>query len=391
MGLAVMLAFAPIARGAVRTWSITPILLVEAILISTWLLKVVNSGSYRFKLTALDIPLGIFTLLAIASFIVSIYKYDSLYALLMLLGYIGVYYVVAEEFDSKMRWNLGRYLIFLGTGLSFYGLLQYLGIFAHPWWVPNNFLAATYVNHNHFAGYLELVIPLAMALFLTAKPALKPKLALAVALVIMSAAFILTQSRGAWMSLSVSLLVMMIATGRDSSRRITAVLTLLVLAAAIISFVYLSRDLISARLETMAAASGEPSLASRLAIWKGALRMAADRPVFGTGIGTFMWAFPRYRPEGLNVIANFAHNDYLNIAAEMGAASLFTALWMLAAVIKSGLSKTLREPIRFGCAIGVLSLSLHGFVDFNFHIPANMLLFTVYAAFIMSGERRKKE
>jgi len=37
-----------------------------------------------------------------------------------------------------------------------------------------------------------------------------------------------------------------------------------------------------------------------------------------------------------------------------------------------------------GCAIGVLSMALHGLVDFNFHIPANMILFTIYAAIIMA-------
>ena len=42
----------------------------------------------------------------------------------------------------------------------------------------------------------------------------------------------------------------------------------------------------------------------------------------GTGIGTFIWAFSAYRPEGLQAQANFAHNDYLHMASEMGVASL---------------------------------------------------------------------
>jgi len=43
-----------------------------------------------------------------------------------------------------------------------------------------------------------------------------------------------------------------------------------------------------------------------------------------------------------------------------------------------------RHPVAAGCAAGVLSLSLHALVDFNFHIPANMILFTVLAGCVVA-------
>ena len=390
--LVAIVTFAPIARGAVKIWSITPILLAEAAMILIWFLKIVNVEKYQLKKTSADMPILLLALLSVISFSFSRYKYESLYELIKLFGYIGVYYIVINEFNYRTKRLLRNFLISFGAGLSAYGLLQYFGIFSHPWWVPKDFLAATYVNHNHFAGYLELIIPLAVATFMAARPRLAARLALSVALVVMASAFVLTQSRGAWISLSVSLFVMAILLGRDKSRRARTVLTLLLLAASILSFIYFSKDLISQRLEPVTtAASDEASFATRIAIWKGTIRMIRDHPIIGTGIGTFISVFPRYRPEGLNVIANFAHNDYLNVAAEIGIPALLVMIWLLIMAIRSGLKRGTNDTVKLGCAIGILSLSLHSLVDFNFHIPANMLLFTIYVAFIMSGRAHAKE
>jgi hypothetical protein len=56
--------------------------------------------------------------------------------------------------------------IILGSFLSAFGILQYLDLFGHSWWIPQEFLSATFVNHNHFAGLLELIIPVTVAAFL---------------------------------------------------------------------------------------------------------------------------------------------------------------------------------------------------------------------------------
>ncbi|MDD5423398.1 MAG: hypothetical protein PHT32_08305, partial [Candidatus Omnitrophica bacterium] len=69
---------------------------------------------------------------------------------------------------------------------------------------------------------------------------------------------------------------------------------------------------------------------------------------------------------------------------EMGLLAPFLMLWIFVVIIKAGFTKEGRNSLRsVGCAVGVLSMALHGMIDFNFHIPANMLLFTVYAAIIM--------
>ena len=390
LGLAAILIFTPIARGAVRVWSITPVLLIESFLLLLWLWRVNNDPVYRFKKTRLDLPVILFAILAAVSFIFSIYRHDSFYALLRLFGYIGIYYIVVNEFDHNMRRRIIWLVISLGSALSVYGLLQYFGLFSHFWWYPEEFLAATFVNHNHFAGYLELIMPLAAVMVFNRKG---NRTILSASLVIMITAFILTQSRGAWVSLLVSLSVMGFIFMRNTVLNKKAVIIFLLVLIALFSLVYFARDVIFHRMDTVSeiAHGKEASVESRLQMWQGALRLVREDPVVGTGIGTFIWAFPRYRPEGFYALANFTHNDYLNMASEMGIAAPFLMIWIFAIIIKAGFLKKNNElnPYAFGCAIGMLSLSIHGLTDFNFHIPSNMLLFSVWAGIVMRENRPK--
>jgi O-antigen ligase len=387
IALAAVLIFSPIARGAVRLWSVTPVLLALYAIIFIWAIKVANQNGYKFKATPLDKPLWIFAILAATSFALSIYKHDSFYALLRLFAYIGLYYAVVNEFDHKARRRIIWLVISIGGALSAYGLLQYFGIFSHSWWIPKQFLAATYVNHNHFAGYLELAIPVALAM-LTARSVAKStlsKLALVSALVPMLLAFVLTQSRGAWVSLGASLLIMLFLTvSRNKSwARLMVIIVFIVVIA--VSVIYFAGDMMSSRIATITAVSeGEDVSGGRFRIWQGAAGMIKERPLTGVGIGDFDHGFYRYRPPGFNARAVYAHNDYLHMAAEMGVFAPVIMLWLFIAAIRAGFRKRDRSPYAFGCAIGVMSLALHAIVDFNFHIPANMILFTVWLGIITS-------
>lgn len=391
--LAALLVFSPIARGTVRIWSMTLLLLIELSLVFVWLWKANNSEKYTFRKTALSVPIMIFAVLALISFIFSIYRHDSFYALLRLFGYIGIYYLVVNEFDHKMRQRLEILVICAGTGISLYGLLQYFGLFNHDWWEPQKFLAATYVNHNHFAGYLELVIPLTVGMLLgTWNKKQASELILIPALAVMLAAFILSQSRGAWFSLAMSFLIMIIIFARQKRLNVQVVFTIFMILLLVFSFLYFGRDIIYSRIDSISIMKGEESSANtRLKIWQGTVEMIRANPLTGVGIGDFIWGFPRFRPEGLNVQANFAHNDYLETASEMGMPALFVMIWLLAVIVIIGLKKSNSDPVKIGCIIGLLSLSLHGLVDFNFHIPANMLLFTIYAAIVTSTSRSNDE
>ena len=100
----------------------------------------------------------------------------------------------------------------------------------------------------------------------------------------------------------------------------------------------------------------EASSESRLAVWRGALRIIGDYPFWGTGYGTFLSVIPFYTPE-LRGMQLDAHNSYLIIAAEMGLPTLFVFLWLLLlAMWKSyRLSKIAKDPFLKAMALGVLA------------------------------------
>ena len=390
--IAIMLIFTPLARGTMLAWADKLFLLLEYLTILLWVLKLdLKKFPAILKRNSLTVPIFLFCALAAVSFYFSSYKYIGFFSLLRLFGFVFLYYIVSQEFGEPEKKRIMYLVITIGTALSLYGLFQYFNVLPHPWWYPDIFLSSTYVNHNNFAGYLELTIPAAVAFLFSRHHKRREGGAKYIgvfnlaALVIMLLAFILTQSRGAWISLSLALLcAIAILFKRDFFNKRSAVLSV-ILACTILSAVYFGKDVTALRIgETDIV--GDASFGTRLKIWQGSVDMIKANPITGTGIGTFIWAFPRYRPEGLLVKANFAHNEYLNMAAEMGIFAPIIMMWIFTVILKRGFRKDAPLYI-IGCATGVLSLVLHGLVDFNFHIPANMLLFTLFVAFIMSGEK----
>ena len=71
------------------------------------------------------------------------------------------------------------------------------------------------------------------------------------------------------------------------------------------------------------------------------------------------------------------------MTAEIGLLALPLILWMMFLALKRGFSMAGR-PEYAGITVGLISIFLHGLIDFNFHIPANMMLFVICVSFIMN-------
>jgi O-antigen ligase len=114
---------------------------------------------------------------------------------------------------------------------------------------------------------------------------------------------------------------------------------------------------------------------TRLSLYRSTLRMIADHPWFGTGLGTFNFAFPAYRSDELPMYGIFdrAHNTLLEIAAEAGAplACVVVASWVVVfGTLAYGVRTRRRDRVIPPAAIAVgLSAVLHSLVDFSLQIP----------------------
>lgn len=123
----------------------------------------------------------------------------------------------------------------------------------------------------------------------------------------------------------------------------------------------------------------------RWEVYRSTTRIIADYPWFGTGLGTFPWVFPAYRPASVSIwgVWDRAHNTPLEFASEMGVPLflVLTVAWIVAiAVLCRGVRDRRRDVIFpvAGCLVA-LSAILHSSVDFSLQIPG----FSIVVAAIM--------
>jgi O-antigen ligase len=133
------------------------------------------------------------------------------------------------------------------------------------------------------------------------------------------------------------------------------------------------------------------TVAARTGIWSDTLRLAADFPFFGSGFGTLAEVYPRYQSVYAGQRLIHAHNDWVQLFAEGGLAGTLAVLALVggygaAAVRRLGRRRD-REAVALalGGLTGMVAFLLHSFTEFNAHIPANALWFTVLAALTLKA------
>jgi O-antigen ligase len=120
-----------------------------------------------------------------------------------------------------------------------------------------------------------------------------------------------------------------------------------------------------------------------MAYWANTAEIFADYPLLGTGLGTFPSLYPDREGEETLIRLYHAHNDYLEYLSELGIVGMVLLLGgILFLLVKSFLIWKERTNPEFkslglGGIIAVICILFHSLTDFNLHIPANMLLFSV--------------
>ncbi len=113
----------------------------------------------------------------------------------------------------------------------------------------------------------------------------------------------------------------------------------------------------------------------RFAAYRSTLHMITDYPWFGTGLGTFAWAFPAYRSPDISMegVWDIAHSTTLELAAEVGlplAAAVFAGWLIMLAVLVQGIITRRRDAIIPLAAFSVSIIAiLHSSIDFSLQTP----------------------
>jgi O-antigen ligase len=118
---------------------------------------------------------------------------------------------------------------------------------------------------------------------------------------------------------------------------------------------------------------------SRSQIWKDTSSLIKEFPVLGTGLGTYEYAFPKYKTIKRQLLYDHAHNDYLELISGTGFTGFIIIItgsaYFLIMVTRLFIRR--RDPfvrgITIGCLGGISYIILHSLTDFNLQIPANAL------------------
>lgn len=140
----------------------------------------------------------------------------------------------------------------------------------------------------------------------------------------------------------------------------------------------------------------EGSAGERLSMYRSGLRMLADFPVFGVGLGGFQRAFVGYKELSIVEIVDHVHNSWLEIALEaglVGALALGAAFLAPLAALGRRLAGAELAPgaLHAGFFAAALALFLHGFVEFSFQIPANAAIAVVVLAAVSASLRAQED
>ncbi len=317
------------------------------------------------------------------------YRYETVQSLRLYCAYGALCFLIVQTLRHRAQLRfLAVTICAYGSAVATFALLQGLSGVGKIYWlrIPRHggWVYGPYVNHNHYAGLMELLLPVPLVLSLAHLGSRRRRAFAAIAAAIMAATIFLSGSRGGMLAFALQMSVLIAFLVRQKKGFRTAAVLGIFLVVMIGLATWVGGGELSNRLATIQT-EGRTELSSgmRMEIVKDGLKMFSLRPLLGWGMGVFPTVYPEYRSFYTNLFVNEAHNDYLQLLVEMGAAGFAVMLWFLVIVYSRAARKLAGWRYNSNGTAGLMALLgctgilLHSFVDFNLQIPANAALFYV--------------
>src|SRR6202521_4595086 len=382
-GICVLAAFAVLAHGAVEPWSEAVLEIGASILLLVWAWKALADSELKLVWNPLLWPLLAFWLVAAFQLAVGITA----------VALLALFFLFVQSHRTRTHWrNFVWFLLSLGFAISLFAILQHFTFNGKLYWVRElqygGIPFGPYVNRNHFAGLMELLIPPGLAIQILGGER-RDQLPLVTLFTLLPiGALFLSASRGGIISFvaEVAFLTILIVARRRERKVLGAAALILTLAAILVSWLG-----IGAALDRFATYKKlETSEGRRVEMLHDTLLIFQDHRILGTGLGTLQEVFPLYETVYDGLVVNHSHNDYAEALAETGAvgglcglAFLVLLFWTSWKILSVG-----GDPRSFayhaGALVACLGLLVHAGMDFNFHIPSNALIFLLQSALATS-------
>lgn len=417
IGLIFAIVFTALAHGAVEAWAIAVFGMMMVALVLLWGAKAMADKKLAVRMPKTVLPLA--ALLAVVfiqslafttgdgrrlslSMDVEATRVAALTLLLLLIAFV----IAANFFTSHNRMRaVAAILTAYGLAMAIFALAQHFTWNGRFYWIRQASAGVTspfgpFANHNHFAGYMELLMPLPFAMVITRAAKRDARLYHLFAATMMAVAAVASLSRGGMISLAAELVFLaLMSIRRDEPRgRLRSVALVALVVAAIPAGIYWTGpERVLNRVARTNLVSEDPNaetfFASRGWIWRDTLAMISANPVAGVGFGAYETAYPLYskadvmNPAGLSYSVDRAHNDYLQTLADCGIVGGVILAWFIVrlfrAVARGAKSHdALLRAFALGGGAGLFGLLTHSLFDFNLQLPSNALLFLVLAAIV---------
>jgi O-antigen ligase/tetratricopeptide (TPR) repeat protein len=444
-----VLLFSPLAFGTVEPWSLT---IMETFSIGTLFLLLIrnlqNKDAFLYEVPGIiplmfflaymfiqliPLPSGIIKIVSPETYnlyketilinepltwvSLSINKKATLMEIIRITTYAAFYILTIQLLTKKdiLKKTIAVVITFASL-LSFLGILQHILSNNKIFWFRELTQGGTpfgpYVNRNHYAGLMEMLFPLVLSLFLFYKPhvtynSFREKITeifnrkrtniyilLGFSAILIGTSVFLSLSRSGIVSLCLSMIifgVMFIARGTNRRR---GVIIIIVFVLIVLSVGWFGWDPIFERFERVRNAQGDIS-ELRLKIWEDSRNIVKDFPVTGTGFGSFINIYPKYRTISGDSIADHAHNDYIELFSDGGVIAFLISAWFLFSILYKSYKTFLKRHeiysiyLFIGCIAGIISVLIHSITDFNLHIGANGLYFFFLSGLAVSAANTK--
>jgi O-antigen ligase len=389
-----LLMFGPIAFGAVEPWSILILETGAAALTLLWLVKQWLDNEIDILWNPIFLPMAAFGALIVLqlAFGVSAYRHDTIAGVMLFCAYGMICFLVTQTLlRSSQARRIAAAFSMYGFVLASLALLQGVSSNGKLFWLRTprmgGWIYGPYVNHNHYAGLMELLVPIPLVVCLSHLAQEKTRMAAGVAAAVMAGTIFLCGSRGGMIALFAELIVLAIMLFRQQ-RSIRIAIGVAAFAVVLVSLLaWLGGKELTTRVTSISKETrSEISGGMRLSIDRDTLHMFREKPILGWGLGTFPVVYPEFRSFYTNFFVNEAHNDYLQVLAETGIVGFAIVLWFLMVLylrVRHKLSdwtSNVSGAVTLACTLGLTGILVHSLVDFNLQIPANAALFYAFSS-----------
>ncbi len=328
----------------------------------------------------------------------------------------AVFYILTVQLLSRSEafTKTVKIIAWLAIGIAFLTIIQRLTSPRVIYWfrpAPFNFhsgAAGPWVYQNHYAGFMELVFPLVLALFFHYRPTLdyhqnlRSRIAslfsspgsnlhffLGFGAILILVSVFIVLSRGGIIAINIGLIFFLLLLAGKRAK-FGSVLPLVLFSSILLAVTWFGWDPILSKFHMTFTETGGIS-DNRLIVWLDCVPMIRDFLFTGTGFGTFIHIYPQYSTIPSSFIFDHAHNDYIELLTDGGIIGFLLAAWFVVTILVHGFQRlrSRREPYSILIIIAgltaIFSLLLHSASDFNMHNGANGLYFFFLCGILISA------